>query len=103
MIMTGRDGVMRASEIIAGILGLVVLAVAVLFSFAAVLGSLGVLADVGQDENSRFAMEFLKISLTFGVLAAALLASWLVLRMRRKRLIARQREEEAGKDRPSPP
>lgn len=93
---------MRALEIITGILGLVTLAVAVLFSFGAVLGSLGVLADVGRDENSRFAMEFLKISLTFGVLTASLLASWFFLGMRRRRVIARQRDEGAGGDRPPP-
>ena len=94
---------MRASEIIAGILGLVLLAVAVLFSFGAVLGWLGVLADVGQDENSRFGMEFLEISMTFGVSSAPALALWLFLGMRRRRVIARQRDEGAGGDRPPPP
>jgi len=99
----GRERAMRATEVIAGILGLVLLAVTALFSFGAVLGWLGVLADAGRDENSKFGMEFLKISLTFGVSSAPALALWLFLGMRRKRLIAGQREEETAKDRPSPP
>ena len=97
----GKEGIMRALEIIAGILGLVLLAVTALFSFGAVLGWLGVLADAGRDENSKFGMEFLKISLTFGVSSAPALALWLFLGVRRRRLIATQRDE--GADRPPPP
>jgi hypothetical protein len=99
----GRERVMRASEIIAGILSLVLLAVTALFSFGAVLGWLGVLADAGRDENSGFGIEFLKISLTFGVSTAPALALWFFLGMRRRRVIARQRDEGAGGDRPPPP